>query len=232
VAALIREALNADGMSLTVFTGGQSKVGIGLTGTWVGTVKFFASVDGINFIPVYLTPFASGTTVLSTTATGNWESACLNYVAFKATFTRTSGTAIVTMAASVDASYQSAFLAASSVFVSQSIASGAANAITQAAQANRAWRLRTCVVGYSTAASSVALLTVSDGGSSTLWETYVPVGATGLIGTFQVPLPADPNIPGLTGGGIVGTVGSSMVVTLAAPGGSTVSKLNCEFIPA
>ncbi len=231
MAVILREVLTADAMALAIFCGGQSKVGVGITGTWVGTVSFFASTDGVNFKPVAMTPFASGTAVSTTTANGSWESAVLNYVAFKVVFTRTSGSATVAMATSLDSSYQSAFLASTSIYVSASHAAGAANVITQAAQANRAWRLRTLVIGWSAAPSAAVLCTITDGASSVIWETYVPVGATGVVGTFNVPLPApDPTVPG--SGGLVNTPGNTLVITVADPGGSVVSKVNAEFIPA
>ena len=70
---IIREVLNAAGMELPLFTGGMSKVGFGLSGTWTGTVTFLGSTDGINFVPLSVTPFGSGTAVQSATANGSWE---------------------------------------------------------------------------------------------------------------------------------------------------------------
>ena len=228
MATRLTEVLNADAMSLGIYCGGQSKVGINLSGTWAGTVRFFGSTDGINFIPLSVTPFASGTTVQSATANGNWEVLVQNYVVIKAVFSRTSGSVVVVLSASIDSSYQDAFLASTSRFVAQEITAGAANAITQAAQANRAWRLRTLTGACSAAPGAAVKVTVTDGASSLLWESYIAASA----GPFAVTLPADPNTPGVSGGGVVGTPGNSMVVTLAAPGGSVVSSLNCEFIPA
>ena len=56
----IQEVLNATGMGLTLFTGQQSRVGIGVSGAWTGTVSFLGSPDGVRFDPVAMTPFASG----------------------------------------------------------------------------------------------------------------------------------------------------------------------------
>jgi hypothetical protein len=235
MATIIREALNADQMSLTLWTGGMSKVGISLSGTWAGTVSFLAANDALNFFPVTMTPFASGTGVQSATATGNWERAVENLLAFRALFTRTSGTAIVTMAASLDASYQDAFLASTSKYVTQSVGSGAQNKITVAAQANRAWRLKSLSVGFSVAAGAAVDLQVSDGASSLLWEGYVPLsaGAPSAGGTWLVPIPlGGNNIAGIIDGGLVTTPGNSLVITLAAPGGSVVSTLNAELVAA
>jgi hypothetical protein len=232
MATVLREVLNADQMNLTVFCGGQSKVGIGVTGTFVGTLSFAGSFDGINFVPLTVTPFASGTGVQTATATGNWEVNVKNLVAVRVTFSRTSGSATVFLGTSIDSSYQTAFLAATSVNVTQEVSAGATNVITQAAQANRAWRLRTLSVAFSVAAGAAVKVTVADGANN-LWSGFVPKQDVSTGGfTWQAPLPADTNTPGVSGGGVVGTPGNAMTVTLAAPGGSVVSEVNCEFIPA
>lgn len=234
MAYTIREVLNADGMQLPIFCGGASLLGIGISGTWVGTIKFYASADGVQFFQVGVTPFASGTDVQSTTATGNWFFNVRNYVAFKVVFTRTSGSAIVTMSAAQDSSWQDAFLAASTVNVSQSHAAGAENVVTQAAQANRAWRLLALSVGFSAAASAAVEVVVSDGGSTTLWDGYVPPSLNGISGggTFNLPIPAVFREGGFITGGIVNTPGNSMVITVSDPGGSVVSKVNACFAAA
>ena len=60
----VTEALNATGMSVTIYCGGLSTVGINLAGTGVGTIYGWGAVDGVNFdIPLTLTPFASGSNV-------------------------------------------------------------------------------------------------------------------------------------------------------------------------
>ncbi len=231
----IRQALDSDGMSLYLFTGGMSRAGIGITGTWTGTVSFFYSTDGINFNPLFMTPFASGTAVKSATGNGNFQVLNFNFLAIKVVFSKTTGTVVVDMAASIDDSYQAAFLAATSRAVSQSVAGGATNVITIAAQANRAWRCRTVSVGFSVAASLAIDLKISDGASSVLWEGYVPPLAGSVLatqgGTWVAPLPIDDNEAGQSGGGVVNTPGNSLVITLAAPGGSVVSTVNAEIIP-
>lgn len=229
MATIVREVLTVLSMKLPIFCGGMSRVGFGISGTFVGTVSFFYSTDGVNFRPLSVRPFASGATVQSTTATGNWEADVGNAVAIMVQVTAyTSGSVIVTLGASIDSSYQDAFLAPTSKFVSQEVAGGSTNVITQAAQTNRAWRLRTLTGAFSVAAGAAVAITITDGASSVLWKSYVPLTA----GPWTVTLPPDPNIPGVGGGGVVGTAGNSLVVTLAAPGGSVVSEVNCEFLAA
>ncbi len=230
MANIIREVLTVQAMRLPLFTGGMSKVGIGISGTWTGTISFFASVDGINFnIPLAVQPYPQGTAVTSTAANGNFESPVLNYVAVEAVFTtRLTGSPVVVIGTSVDSSYQDAFLASTSKFVNQAVASGAVNIVTQAAQANRAWRLRTLVVAFSAAPAAAVKITIADGASATLWEVY----ATAAAGSQTIALPADPDCCGLSGGGVVNTPGNSLVITVAAPGGAVASEINAELIAA
>jgi len=100
--------------------------------------------------------------------------------------------------------------------------------VTIAAQTNRGWRLRTLTVGWSVAPAAAVLCTIQDG-STVIWETYIPKDTP--VGDFQVKLPADPNTPGLSGGGVFNTPGNTLVITVADPGGSVVSKINAEIIP-
>ncbi len=231
MATTTKQALNAANASVKIFTGGQSRVGFNLGGTWVGTASFFVSYDGANFTPLTVTPFASGTGVQTATSNGNWFADVNNALAVAVVFTTfTSGAVNVTIAAANDGSWQDAFLAPTSKFVSQSVAGGATNVITQAAQANRAQRLRSLSVGFSVAAGAAVDIKVTDGASSVLWEGYVPPSTNGISGggTFNCPLPPiSHTLPEI--GGVYGTPGNSMVVTLAAPGASVVSTVNAEF---
>lgn len=220
------EVLTADQMSLIMNVQGQTRVGVNLSGTWGGTVAFQKSFDGVTWQDAFMRPFASGTTVKSSTANGNWEDDVLNAVAYRFTFTRTSGSAQVKVAASVDGSYQLAFLAASSIFVSNSQASGSANVITVAAQANRRWRVRTVVASFSAAPANDVLLTIADG-ATTIWAGYVPKGSS----SYNFPLPLDTAGGGVRDGGVAGSPNANLVITLADPGAGT-AKLNAEIIPA
>ncbi len=229
MANIIREALNADQMRLPLFTGGMSAVGFGLSGTWTGSVAFRFSNDGIRFFPLSVTPFASGTAVQAATANGNYFSPVLNFVAVDVVFTRLTGTLIATLATSIDSSWQDAFLASTSKYVN-SVATGATNTITIAAQANRAWRLRTLSVGVQSTATwaSNPVLKITDGASSILWASDIATTA----GVTNMPLPADSNTPGLSGGGVVNTPGNTLVITLASGGGSVQTNLNAEIVAA
>src|SRR4051812_19733826 len=120
MANVIKELLNAQGMSLPVFCGGMTRVGVGVSGTWTGTITFEASNDGVRWVPVGLTPFASGTNALTVTANGNYWVDAGDWVAVRARLsTLTTGSPVVTLAAALDASYQDAYLASTSRFVAQ-----------------------------------------------------------------------------------------------------------------
>lgn len=229
MANVVREVLNLNtGASLTAFVGGTSHIGVAISGTWVGTITFFYSTDGVNFYPTTLATFPGATSTLSTTVNGNFEASTKNWVALKITTALTSGNVTIVIASSVDSSYQLAFLTAGSAFLNQQVASGAQNQITVAAQAQRSYRARTVSGSFSAAPAAAVLVTISDGGSTTLWAEHVAASA----GQWKLNLPADFDTPLVSAGGVVNTPGNSLVITVAAPGGSVVSELNVEVIPA
>jgi hypothetical protein len=242
VANIAREVLNAVGMSLPIFCGGMQRVGISLSGTWVGTVLFQVSYDGINWRPATAVPFASGTAVNSATANGSWfvevggavqVGGVLGSGGFLAVRCQasvlTSGSVTVVLAAAQDSSWQDAYLGATSKYINNA-ATAATNTITVAAQTNRAWRCRTVWVTLSAAATwaSSPAFQIQDGASAVLWAGDPPLAA----GSFQVVLPADPNTPGVAGGGVVGTPGNQMVISLASGGGGVKTNLNVEMVAA
>lgn len=226
MAQITREVLNADGMSTTIYCAGQSTVGIGISGTWVGTVKFYGSQDGLNFIALTVTPFASGTGVQSTTATGNWFVAVQNFVAIKVTFTRTSGSVTAILAAAVDASWQDAFLSSTTIFASSSVTSGN-NTLTQAAQTNRAWNLQfleVCSSGPGYGANGKVV--VYDGGvtGSVLYQETLtsPVGSVGTVQKCNLPVDQNGNPS------IVNTPGNAMTIVVYGTG-NNATIVNAKF---
>src|SRR6266849_272511 len=85
---------------VTLGMGNMSGVGVQVTGTWVGTLSFLASVDGVQpYVAVSMTPFASSTTATTATANGAWSASVVaQFVQVRFT-ARTSGTAVVRMRA-------------------------------------------------------------------------------------------------------------------------------------
>jgi hypothetical protein len=224
----VKQVLNATAMELPIFCGGFSRVGVNLAGTWTGTATFLASFDGVNFASVQVTPFASGTKVSSATVNGSWFFDVKNYIAFKVVFTRTTGSLVVNLAAAADASWQDAFLLPNARFLN-SVASGATNTLTVAAQTNRAWRLRTLQLAIDTTATwaTQPVLQIKDG-STLLWGLDHPTAA----GLYNIPLPTDPLTPGAGGGGLVNTPGNTLVIAVASGGGSVKTNINAEVLAA
>lgn len=213
-----RLLMSVAGMQLPLFTTGQTWYAVNVAGTWTGTISFTASQDGVNYSPVSLTPFATGTAVSSVTANGSWYMPVGNNFSYNVTLTTLgSGNPIVTVGTSVDTSFQTTFMTPVLKYVNQA-ANNATNTVTIAAVTNRAFRLRTLILSLDSAATwaSSPALQIKDG-STVLWAMDPPVAQ----GTYQVPLPADPGIPGVGGGGIVNTPGNTLVIALAASGGKT-----------
>jgi hypothetical protein len=192
-------------------------------------VRFFGSTDGISFIPLTMTPFASGTGVQSATANGNWFIPTQNYLVVKAVFTRLTGTVLVTMSVAQDSSYQDAFLATNTIY-QNSVATAATNTLTIAAQANRAWRLRKLVVtvlGGTVTWAAQPVLTIKDG-STLLWALDL---ATTNGAFYDIPLPPE-TTPIYPGGGLVNTPGNTLVIAVASGGASVQTNINAALSAA
>lgn len=56
-----------------VSTHGLGGAALQVTGTWVGTISFEASLDGVTFVALRATPLGGGAAVTSTTANGAWS---------------------------------------------------------------------------------------------------------------------------------------------------------------
>lgn len=210
---MTKEILDSNGMSLTVFVGGSSSVGVGLTLSGVGTASFFGATDGINFSPISMTPFPSGTAVGSATASGNFFTPTLNYLAIKVTFTRTSGSLAVSISSATTGAWQDAFLTPATIANSSSVSSGA-NTLTQAAQANRAWKLTFCEVSFGgSIIGSSQRIDIYDGtiAGTRLYTAFLSnnVGSVGSVQKINLPVDAAGN-PSL-----VGTPGNAMTIVVS-----------------
>lgn len=87
------------GAGCTLFdVSGQSSVGIQVTGTFVGTLTFYASIDGTNYVALLVTPATSGTKVSTATTVGLWREYIAGFTSIRVAFTAyTSGTATVVL---------------------------------------------------------------------------------------------------------------------------------------
>lgn len=228
---ILREALDATGMKIRLHVAGKTKFGIGVTGTWAGTLTFRQSFDGVNFQSMSVTPFASGTDVSTATANGNWERAVQNATDIEVEFTRTSGTAIIKLAAANDSSYQDAFLAASTIHVN---AEGTSTVtLTQAAQANRAWNLEELIVSIAGPdwAGGTVFVAVYDGAvtDTLLFKTFLSQTAGSVGRQYTIALPAEDEEGNK---GIVGTPGNAMTIRLFGLGATQTGELNAKFSAA
>lgn len=226
MASMIREVLNADGMSLAAFCGGFANVGIGITGTWAGTLYFEeATFDNPNvWIASAHTPFASGTAVSSITANGNYFAAVkANVFARRVRFSRTSGSPQINIAVANDSSWQDAFLTQANIFNSSTVTSGT-NTLTQSSQANRAWNLQKLDVSVAGPGwGGAGRVTIYDGtvAGTILWEEFLGTPSfTGSVGYVQnINIPAE---------GVVNTPGNAMTIVLRGMGNNS-SILNAKF---
>lgn len=77
---------------------GMAGVGVQITGTFVGTLQFEGSIDGVTFAALTMTPIGTSTGVTSATAGGVWSGGAggLSVVRVRCS-AYTSGTATVTI---------------------------------------------------------------------------------------------------------------------------------------
>jgi len=225
-ATKVSKVLNAVNQEVTIWCKGQAKVGIGITAvTGTPTISFFGSLDGLTFTPLTVGPYPSATPsaagVITATAAGNFEVNVQNYQFIRAQMTSGSGPATVIMAASVDGSYQEAFLSPAQVGISLSTlypsttsTAGDLNTMTIPAQANRTINLTFL---------EVSMVGPGQGGNAQLriWDNLVgngvplfsdfltsPVGSVGSVQKINLPEDAQGNK------GIQGTPGNALVVQI------------------
>lgn len=246
--------LNALNQEATLWVAGQAKVGInlfGLSGT--GTWSFLYSTDGIQFYPLTVgvypatapavqTPAGSGNLpgsgVTSATAAGNWEVNVGNAVFVRVQQTAGTGSIKVIMAASVDGSYQEAFLSPANIGVTSSVVfpsttSTAAdtNTCTIPAVANATINLTYCEVSMAGGgAGANAQLRIWDGavGSGVpLYSCFLtaPVGSVGTSQKINIPVDAQGNL------GLQGTPGNAMTIQIRNLGTtSTVINTRVSYL--
>jgi hypothetical protein len=235
----VTKVLNAVNQEVTIWCAGQSKVGIGITNvTGASTLSFFGSIDGITFNPITVgaypeaIPPVNGVTVV--TAAGNYELPVQNYLFIRVQMTAGAGPATVIMAASVDSSYQEAFLVGqssinlvSTLYPSTTSTAADANTMVIPGQANRMINLTFL---------EVSLVGSGFGGNAQLkiWDNAVlngvplyscfltsPIGSVGSVQKINLPQDAQGNI------GVQGTPGNALVIQIRNLG-NTSSIINAR----
>jgi hypothetical protein len=215
-----RETFNLANQSLSLYVGGQAYVGIGLSGTWAGTVSFFGSVDGENFFPlaVQTYPWVEGGTnvkLFTQAASGvvsqSYVAPVQNLLVVKVVLsTYTSGSPQVAIAASQDGSYQNAFQAQSGIWKTQSAAAGI-NTFNVGANVNHPWKVSRVIVSFS-GTPTTANVTIKDGAAT--------------LQSIDLPLAAGQNDLSNYLGGIAGSPNSALQVVVANPGAGVTSDVN------
>ena len=220
----VTKTLNAVNQEVTIWCEGQSKVGISVRSvTGTPTLTFYGSLDGLTFTVITVgtypsaTPPATGVTTAS--AAGNFEVPVQNYKFIRAQLTSGAGPVTVVLTASVDGSYQEAFLTDAqgvslAVVYPSTTSSSGANTMTIPAQANRAINLTFLEVSQvGPGHGGNAQLRIWDGAVGTgvpLYSCYLtsPVGSVGSVQEINLPNDAQGNL------GIQGTPGSVMTVQI------------------
>ena len=224
-ATKVTKVLNAVNQEATIWCAGQAKVGFGIysvTGT--PTLTFYGSTDGITFNPITVGAFPSATppatVVAQTTAAGTFEVNVQNYTFMRLQMTSGAGPVTVIIAASVDSSYQEAFIPPANIGVSlatlypSTTSSSGVNTMTIPAQANRTINLTYLEVSMAGPGGSAgAQLRIWDGAVGTgvpLYSCYL-APAAGSVGTSQlINLPTDAQ----GNKGIQGTPGNALVMQI------------------
>ena len=236
----VTKVLNATNQEVTIWCVGQSKVGINIfsvTGT--NTFTFLASQDGIQFTPVSVAPYpaaqAAGfqiggvatqgnvpaANVQTATAAGTFEVNVANWQFIRVQMTAGNGPAKVIMTASVDGSYQEAFLTPTNIGITQSIVypsttSTASDVATMTipAVANATINLTFCEVNMAGPGFGAnAQLRIWDGSVGTnvpLFQDFLtgPVGSVGTSQVLNLPKDAQGNV------GLQGTPGNAMTIQI------------------
>lgn len=91
--------LTAANQTVTVNTAADERVGVQITGTFVGTVTFEATIDGTNWVACAMTAAADATIVTTATAPGLFRGETIPFVQFRVRCSAfTSGSIVVSVA--------------------------------------------------------------------------------------------------------------------------------------
>lgn len=93
--------MTATGNTAAILTAGLGGVGIGITGTWTGTVTFEGTYDGTNWFSINAFSAITGIPTTTATANGNWRVSSAGYSSVRVrSSTIGTGTAAVYLRAS------------------------------------------------------------------------------------------------------------------------------------
>lgn len=81
--ARLQDAAAATGNGAALNVAGTSRLGLQVSGTFVGTVTFEATVDGTNWVALVLTPAGGGAAVSTATAPGLFSGSVSGFSQFR-----------------------------------------------------------------------------------------------------------------------------------------------------
>lgn len=192
-------------------------VGIGVTGTFVGTVSFYGSYDGSNWtaLDCQIYPWVDGGSLVtghaqaSGAANGQYVSLVSDYKFIKVTVTSlASGNPVVSIAASTDGSYAAAYQSQSGLWRT-SPGWGNNNTSTANANTNHGWRLKKLMVSLATL-GTLPRVTIKDG----------------AVAIAEIDLPATVGINDLTSllQNYASSPGNNLSVSLSSSGSGGASS--------
>ena len=223
-ATKVTKVLTALNQEVTIWCEGQSKVGINIrsvTGTVVLT--FLGSMDGLVYNPLSVGAYPSAsppvTNVLTAAAVGDYEVPVQNYKFIRVKMTTGAGPVSITLAASVDGSYQEAFddttagVSLSGVLYPSTTSSSGVNTMTIPAVGNATINLTFLEVAMTGPGGGGAQLRIWDGSVGNgvpLYSCYliVPAGSVGAVQNINLPEDAQRNV------GLQGTPGNALVIQI------------------
>jgi len=97
ISAKNQGSLAAVGDAVTLNVAGLSGIGFQITGTWVATIQFKGSVNGVDFVSLSAVPISSSTAVTSATSNGIWQAPAVLKAVQLVVSAWTSGAAVVSV---------------------------------------------------------------------------------------------------------------------------------------
>ena len=236
-ATRVSKVLNAVNQEVTIWCAGQAKLGISIrTVTGTPTIKFTASTDGLTFNPLTVGAYPSATPpaagVTQATAAGDYEVNVQNYQFIRVQMTSGAGPATIVLAASVDSSYQEAFMVGQSgvnlttTLYPSTTATGGTNTQTIPGQTNRTVNLTFCevsMIGPNFGNAQIRIWDGTVGNGVPLYQCFLDsvIGSNsggGSVGSRQLlnlPTDAQGNV------GLQGTPGNAMTIQITNVGTAT-----------
>jgi len=99
----LQDAAAATGNGAAMNVTGRARLGLQLTGTFVATVTFEATIDGATWVALALTPAGGGAAVTTATAPGLLAAAVSGFSQFRARISAYTSGSITVLALATDA---------------------------------------------------------------------------------------------------------------------------------